>query len=208
MEHGRLPVVKGVPSVFLDVDFRVLAVSYGLLHPRHLITGDVRVIPAEVKLDRSADLRQQIGVAGHLRTVERDHGIDLGPGGEEVANRTAEAEPDDCEPAADLRQRREVLQRGGGVVYAFVSVESRRQLQRLGHALSVVDGLVSRLQPPEQVRRRDDITELGEILGDGANVIPDAEDFLDQQNAGAVPGLGEPYRQVERSVGRGDAVNA
>jgi hypothetical protein len=52
MEHGRLPVVKGVPGVFLDVDFRVLGVSYGFFHPRHLITRDVRVVPAEVELDR------------------------------------------------------------------------------------------------------------------------------------------------------------
>jgi hypothetical protein len=49
-----------------------------------------------------------------------------------------------------------------------------------------VDRLVSRLEPPEQVRRRDDVTERGEVLGDGANVLPDAEDFLDQENAGAL----------------------
>ena len=70
-----------------------------------------------------------------------------------------------------------------------------------------MDGLVSRLEPPEQVWCRDDVTERGEVLGDGANVLPDAEDFLDQEDARAVPGLGEPHRQVERSVGRADPVN-
>src|SRR5260370_27766054 len=79
MEHGCLPVVKGMPGVFLDVDFRVLAVSYGFLYPRHLITQDVRVITAKVELDRSADLRQHIRVSGHLRTVEGAHGLDLVP---------------------------------------------------------------------------------------------------------------------------------
>jgi hypothetical protein len=207
VEHGCLPVVKGVPGVFLDVDFRVLDVSYGCFDQCHLITRDVRVAPAEVELDRGADLRQQVGVVGHRRTVERDHRIGPGPGGEEVGGRTAEAESEDAEPTLDLGQCREALKRGGGVGHALAGVESRPQVQRLSHAFLVVDRLVSRLEPPEQVRGRDDVTERGEILGDGADVVPDAEDLLNQEDAGAVPGLGEPYRQVEGSVGRADPLN-
>jgi hypothetical protein len=207
MEHGRFPVVKGVPGVFLYVDLRGLGASYGCFHPRHLVTRDVRVVPAEVELDRGADVRQHVGVAGHLRTVERDHRIEPGPGGEEVGDRTAEAEPEDSEPAADLGQCREAVKRGGSIGYALAGVVSRPQVQRLGNALLVVDRLVSRLEPPEQVRCGDDVTERGEVLGDGANVRPDAEDLLDQENAGALPGLGEPYRQVERPVGRADLLD-
>jgi hypothetical protein len=208
VEHGRLPVVEGVPGVLLDVDLGVLAAAYGFLHPRHRLARYVGVAPAEVELDRRADPDERVGVIGDRRTVERDHGVDLGPGGEEVGDRPAEAEPDDAEPALDFRQRGEVSQREFRVVHASFGVEARRHLQGLRQALLVVPGPVAGLDPPEQVGGRDDVAEGGEIPSDGMDVVPHAVDLLDQQDAGTVPGLGQPDRQVERPVGRADLLDA
>jgi hypothetical protein len=207
VEHGCLPVVEGVPGVLLNVDFRVLAAPHGLFDASHLVTRYVRVVPAEMELDRSADPRQHVQIAGHRRAVEGDHGVDFSPGRQEVGDRATQAEADDREAAVHLRQRGEALERGQGVVNAQPEIEPRGQSQRLGQALLVVGGPVPRLDPPEQVGRRDDVAERGQILGDRLDVVTDAVDLLDQQHAGAAPGLGQPYRQVKRPVGRADALD-
>ena len=68
----------------------------------------------------------------------------------------------------------------------------RTCLERRGEA-----GLVVVLRPagreaPEHVRRADDVAGRGEALGDGADVRADAEDLLDQHEAGPGAGLGHP----------------
>ena len=103
----------------------------------------------------------------------------------------------------------EVLERGHAVVDALHEVELAHQPDRVGEALLVVVGLPVALHAPEHVGRQDDVALAGEPLGDGAHVGADAEDLLEQQQAGSRAGVGEPDVAVElAAVVGGELVGA
>ena len=101
-----------------------------------------------------------------------------------------------------------MLERGHAVGHPLREVELRDHPERGLEARLVVVGLPVGLDAPEHVGRGDDVAEVGEALGHGADVGADAEDLLDEQHAGARPGLREPDLQVERAAVDGDLVGA
>ena len=129
VEHGRLPVVEGVPGVLLDVDLHVVTPGGRLFHPRDLVARNVGITPAEVELQRAADQVQGLEAVRHAGAVERDHGRHVGLGREEVGDGPAQAEPDDADAALDLGQRSQVIKGGPRVGHSQFGVEMRGQLQ-------------------------------------------------------------------------------
>ena len=192
--------MEGVAGVLFHVDLDVVPSGRGLFDRGDLVARDVAVAAAEVELQRAVDLLQHLQVAGNGRAVERDDGVQPILRGEEEGDGSAEAEPDHAHAAGDLGQRPQALQRGRGVGDALLGVEAAAQLQRLGQAGLVVSGLKPGLEAPEQVRRRHDVAQAGEVLADSPDVVADSVDLLDQQQSGAGAGIRQPHGQVERPV--------
>jgi hypothetical protein len=98
-----------------------------------------------------------------------------------------------------------VVARGGAVGDGEGEVEVLLYVvHRLLEPGFVVARRIPRTEAPEHVGRRDDVAEGGELLGDGVDERPDAEDLREQQDAGAGTGRGHPEVEVERPIGDGD----
>jgi hypothetical protein len=116
-------------------------------------------------------------------------------------HRATEAETDDAGPTVHLLDRAERVERSESIGRCLLFVDVLDEFERSGQPGFVMVGFPVPLLPPEHVGRTDHITELGQAFTHGPDVRADAEDLLDEDQAGTVAGIGHPEVQVERTVG-------
>ena len=139
----------------------------------------------------TAGLAEQVRKAD---AVERDRDRGVEPGGGQVGELAAEAEPHEADIAGAFRKRAHRIHRRADVGYRQIDVEAFEIAERRGEFLLGVAELDPRLQSPEQVRCEDDIAFLGEIVGRRAHGRVDAENLLAEHETR--PGTRFRYREV------------
>ena len=85
-------------------------------------------------------------------------------------------------------------------------IEALHQGEGVGQARLVL-ALEARLNPPEHVGHEDHVAPLGQLLGQAAHVVVDAEDFLEEEDAGSRSTLGDGAEGIEtRTLRAGDGL--
>ncbi len=138
----------------------------------------------EMKHHRALDLSGLADIGLDADAVIADRAIDIGARRGEISELAAQAEAERADPADAFGTRAQHLQRVGGILDRLIGVEALIIAKRLVELSLGIAELNARLQPPEQVRRQHDITFLGIIVGDLAHRGIDAENLLQQQDAG------------------------
>ena len=117
--------------------------------------------------------------------VIADGAIDIGARRDEISELAAEAEAERADLAVAFGARAQHLQRVGGILDRLIGVEALVIAERLAEIGLGIAELDAGLHAPEQIRRQHDVTFLGIVVGDLAHRGVDAENLLQQQDAGA-----------------------
>ena len=120
-------------------------------------------------------------------TVIGDGGIGIGAAGGKKSQLASHAKADHPHLARDSRM---VTQRGDGCLDVREGcglIESGHQPQALLALFGRVTCLQAAFLSPENIRRKHHIPFLGIAVGDGADVLVDPEDFLEQHQARPFP---------------------
>ena len=138
----------------------------------------------EMKHHRALDLRGLADIGLDADPVIADGAIDIGARRDEIGELAAEAEAERADLADTFRTRAQHLQCIGRILDRLIGIEAliiAERLVEIGFGIAEVD---ARLHPPEQIRRQHHITFFGIIIGGFAHRGIDAENLLQQQNAG------------------------
>src|SRR5579863_1793300 len=168
--------MKTVPGVGIDVDLAIAAAF--LLDRLDVAHRDRGVLLAEMQLCRH--LRLLVGILGDLAAVIADGSretVEL-DGGQE-RDGPAHAEADDADRAVLLGR----LDRGLRVAHHRAPVRIGDEFARAGDLVRRIAALEIRLLTIEQGRRHRGVTLAGEPVAHRADVMIDAENLLDDDNA-------------------------
>ena len=116
--------------------------------------------------------------------VIADGAIDIGARRDEISELAAETEAERADLAGAFGTRAQHLQRVGGILDRLIGVEALVIAHRLAEIGLGVAEFDAGLHAPEQVRREHDIAFFGVIVGNLAHRGVDAENLLQQQDAG------------------------
>src|SRR5260221_7490174 len=187
---GRLVVmrpglaVEAVIDTRIDVDLDLRATGKCLLHLRYRRGGHVLVLLGEMHDDRTSDVAGEVEGLLDADAVIANRTIDAGLRSRKIGKLTAETEAERPDLAGALLQSTQRLDRPRDVLDALGDVEflvEREGLFPIGLGLAE---FYPRLDPPEQVGTENDVALGGIELGDITHMRVDAEDLLDEHEAG------------------------
>jgi hypothetical protein len=197
--------VEAVIDAGIDVDLDLGAPREGLLDLLDRRHRDILVLLGEMHDDRAFDARREVERLLDPDPVIADGAIDARLGRGEIGELAAEAEAERADLSGALPQSAQRLHRRGDVPHPLGDVEFLVELEGLLPIRLGLPELDILLDPPEEIRAEHDVTLGGIEIGDVAHVLVDAEDLLDEDEAGPFLGLRQGEIGPETiAVGRRD----
>src|SRR5262245_34718279 len=171
---ATLVAMEAVAGILVHVDVAVGALLLDGLHVAH---RDALILVAEMELRR--DPRLLVREGDDATAVIADRGVQaIETAGGQERDGTAHAEADDAD-RSDALERRD---RRGGVAQHGVPVRVGDELARLLDLLGRIAGLEVAHLAVEQRRRHGDVAFGREAVAHAADVMIDAENFLDDHH--------------------------